>query len=154
MLEYLLFLVGFVLLITGANYLIKGASFLAKKLNVSPLIIGLTIVAFGTSLPELVTSITAGIKKKADLAVGNIIGSNVANFSIAVTKYKDKKTGKWIADYFDCVAWRDLAVNIFKSIKKGTRVILSGKIENQNWEDSDGMKRKNTRVFTLLLFGI
>ena len=73
-------------------------------------------------------------------------GIYVANFSIAVTKYKDKKTGKWIADYFDCVAWKDLAVNISKSIKKGTRVILSGKIENQNWEDKEGMKRKNTRI--------
>ena len=73
-------------------------------------------------------------------------GVKVANFSIAVTKYKDKNTGKWLADYFDCVAWKSLAVNISKSIKKGTRVILSGRIENQNWEDSDGERRKNTRV--------
>lgn len=73
-------------------------------------------------------------------------GVKVANFSIAVTKYKDKKTGKWLADYFDCVAWKNLAVNISKSIKKGTRVILSGRIENQNWEDNEGERRKNTRV--------
>ena len=73
-------------------------------------------------------------------------GTDVANFSIAVTKYKDKKSGKWIADYFDCVAWKELAVNISKSIKKGTRVILSGKIENQNWEDNEGTRRKNTRI--------
>jgi single-strand DNA-binding protein len=73
-------------------------------------------------------------------------GTDVANFSIAVTKYKDKKSEKWIADYFDCVAWKDLAVNISQSIKKGTRVIISGKIENQNWEDDEGTKRKNTRI--------
>jgi len=73
-------------------------------------------------------------------------GTDVANFSIAVTKYKDKKSGKWMADYFDCVAWKELAVNISKSIKKGTRVILSGKIENQNWEDNEGTRRKNTRI--------
>ena len=73
-------------------------------------------------------------------------GTDVANFSIAVTKYKDKKSGKWVADYFDCVAWKDLAVNISKSIKKGTRIILSGKIENQSWEDNKGTKRKNTRI--------
>ena len=73
-------------------------------------------------------------------------GTDVANFSIAVTKYKDKKSGKWVADFFDCVAWKELAVNISQSIKKGTRVILSGKIENQNWEDSDGTRRKNTRI--------
>ncbi len=82
---------------------------------------------------------------KVDL-VATSGGTNVANFSIAVTKYKDKKSGKWIADYFDCVAWKDLAVNISKSIKKGTRVILSGKIENQSWEDNEGTKRKNTRI--------
>ena len=73
-------------------------------------------------------------------------GTDVVNFSIAVTKYKDKKSGKWVADFFDCVAWKELAVNISQSIKKGTRVILSGKIENQNWEDSDGTRRKNTRI--------
>ena len=90
------------------------------------------------------------------MLIGNVIGkvelvtttggTDVANFSIAVTKYKDKKSGKWIADYFDCVAWKDLAVNISKSIKKGTRIILSGKIENQSWEDNEGTKRKNTRI--------
>ena len=80
-------------------------------------------------------------------------GTKVANFSIAVTKYKDKKSGKWIADYFDCVAWKDLAVNISKSIKKGTRVILSGKIENQSWEDNEGTRRKNTRI-TIFNLGV
>ena len=80
-------------------------------------------------------------------------GTDVANFSIAVTKYKDKKSGKWMADYFDCVAWKELAVNISKSIKKGTRVILSGKIENQNWEDNEGTRRKNTRI-TVFNLGI
>ena len=90
------------------------------------------------------------------MLIGNVTGSvdltatsqgtDVANFSIAVTKYRDKKSGKWIADYFDCVAWKELAVNISKSIKKGTRVILSGKIENQSWEDNEGTRRKNTRI--------
>ena len=90
------------------------------------------------------------------MLIGNVTGSvdlvttsggtDVANFSIAVTKYKDKKSGKWVVDYFDCVAWKELAVNISKSIKKGTRVILSGKIENQNWEDNEGTRRKNTRI--------
>ena len=89
----------------------------------------------------LIGNVTGGVKLLTTPG-----GTKVANFSIAVTKYKDKKTGKWIADYFDCVAWKDLAVNISKSIKKGTRVILSGKIENQNWEDNEGTKRKNTRI--------
>ena len=80
-------------------------------------------------------------------------GTDVANFSIAVTKYKDKKSGKWMADYFDCVAWKELAVNISKSIKKGARVIISGKIENQSWEDNEGTRRKNTRI-TVFNLGI
>jgi len=80
-------------------------------------------------------------------------GTDVVNFSITVTKYRDKKSGKWIADYFDCVAWKELAVNISKSIKKGTRVILSGKIENQSWEDNEGTRRKNTRI-TIFNLGV
>ena len=89
----------------------------------------------------LIGNVTDGV----DL-VTTLGGTKVANFSIAVTKYKDKKSGKWIADYFDCVAWKDLAANISKSIKKGTRVILSGKIEHQSWEDNEGTRRKNTRI--------
>ncbi len=79
MIEYLLFFVGIVLLIKGADYLIDGSTALAKKLKVSTLIIGLTIVAFGTSLPELVVNIFAAIKGSSEVAFGNIIGSNIAN---------------------------------------------------------------------------
>ena len=77
--NYILLLVGFVFLIKGADGFVSGASSIAKKFNIPPLIIGLTIVAFGTSLPELITSVTAGIKGKADIAIGNIVGSNIFN---------------------------------------------------------------------------
>ena len=70
---------GFVLLIKGADFFVDGASALAKKMKIPTLIIGLTIVAFGTSLPELITSITAAKKGQADIAIGNIVGSNVFN---------------------------------------------------------------------------
>ncbi len=77
---YLLFIVGFYLLIQGAEWLIKGASQLAKLLGVSPLVIGLTIVAFGTSLPELVVNLFANSGEgSGDLALGNVLGSNIAN---------------------------------------------------------------------------
>ncbi len=78
-LTYLLFPIGFVLLIKGADFLVDGASSIAKRLGVSALVIGLTIVAFGTSAPELIVNIFASIKGNADIAIGNILGSNIAN---------------------------------------------------------------------------
>lgn len=78
--DYLFILVGFVLLIFGANYLVDGASGLAKRFNVSNLIIGLTVVAFGTSAPELVVNLIASINPgTTDIALTNIIGSNMIN---------------------------------------------------------------------------
>ncbi len=77
--ELLLILVGFVALILGANWLVNGASALAKKYNVSDLAIGLTIVALGTSAPELIVNIIASIKGSSDIALGNVIGSNNLN---------------------------------------------------------------------------
>lgn len=75
----LFIIVGLVLLFFGADLFLKGAVSLAKMFNVSDAIIGLTIVAVGTSLPELFTSIIATIKKESDIAVGNVVGSNIFN---------------------------------------------------------------------------
>ena len=75
-----LLLVGFAILIKGADFLVNGASSLAKKFNISNLAIGLTVVAFGTSMPELIVSLIAALNGKADAAFGNIIGSN--NFNL------------------------------------------------------------------------
>ncbi|MEM7442117.1 MAG: calcium/sodium antiporter [Pseudomonadota bacterium] len=72
-------LVGFVLLIVGADFLVRGAVAVARWIGVSPLVIGLTVVAFGTSLPELVVSLRAALGDAQGLALGNIVGSNVAN---------------------------------------------------------------------------
>lgn len=79
MLVYLLFAIGFVLLIKGADYLVDGASSIANRLKISQIIIGLTIVSFGTSLPELLVNITASAKGSSEIAIGNIFGSNIAN---------------------------------------------------------------------------
>lgn len=75
----LLLLAGFVLLIKGADFLVKGASALAKKFNVSDLVIGLTIVAFGTSAPELIVSVVSSTKGLNGVVFGNVIGSNIFN---------------------------------------------------------------------------
>jgi len=79
MLVYILFVVGFVLLIKGADLLVEGASSIGKKFNVSSLVIGLTIVSFGTSLPELLVNLIASYNDNPDIGVGNILGSNIAN---------------------------------------------------------------------------
>jgi cation:H+ antiporter len=75
----LLFAAGLALLVLGAELLVRGASRLAAAFGVSPLVIGLTVVAYGTSMPELAVSISAGLEGRADLAVGNVVGSNIFN---------------------------------------------------------------------------
>jgi len=75
---------GFAALIKGADALVDGATYLAKRIGVSELLIGLTIVAFGTSLPELVVSLLSVIEADTDLAVGNLLGSNIANIFLVL----------------------------------------------------------------------
>ena len=70
---------GLVLILLGANYLTDGASALARKMGVSDLMVGLTVVAFGTSMPEFVISLVSAIDGSAELAIGNVVGSNIAN---------------------------------------------------------------------------
>lgn len=77
--QFLFFILGFVFLIYGGNFLVDGASSLAKHFKISDLVIGLTIVSFGTSAPELVINIMASVEAKGEITIGNIIGSNIAN---------------------------------------------------------------------------
>ncbi len=77
--DYLLVAVGLILLIAGGELLVRGAATSAERLGMSPLLVGLTIVGFGTSAPELVTSVEASLLGSPGIAVGNIVGSNIAN---------------------------------------------------------------------------
>ena len=77
--DYILLIIGFILLIKGADTFVLGASSIAKFFRISPLIIGLTIVAFGTSAPEAAVSITAAISGNNEMAIANIVGSNIFN---------------------------------------------------------------------------
>lgn len=79
-----LFILGLLGLSFGAEWLVKGSSRLARALGVKPIVIGLTIVAFGTSSPELVVSLLATLKKSEGIAIGNIIGSNIANIGLVL----------------------------------------------------------------------
>ena len=80
----LICVVGFVLLYFGAEWLVKGSSSLARSLGVTPIVIGLTVVAFGTSAPELVVSLISSIKGKSMIAVGNVVGSNICNIALVL----------------------------------------------------------------------
>lgn len=79
MIVYILFIIGFLLLIKGADWLVAGSASIAKKYNVSDLVIGLTIVSMGTSMPELIVNILASTSGASEIAIGNVIGSNIAN---------------------------------------------------------------------------
>lgn len=82
--EYILLLIGFVLLIKGADFFVDGSSSIAKLLHVPTIIIGLTVVAFGTSMPELSVSLTAAVKGENALAISNVIGSNIFNLLVVL----------------------------------------------------------------------
>lgn len=95
---YFLFLTGFVVLILGAKWLVDGAASIGKKSGLSQMVIGLTVVALGTSLPELVINIFASIEGSTDLVIGNVLGSNIINtlfiIGIAAVIFPIKIPGK------------------------------------------------------------
>ena len=83
-LNLFLLIIGFIILIKGADFFVDGSSSLAKNFKVSPMLIGLTIVAFGTSAPELAVSIQSIIKGSGDIVLGNVVGSNIINILLII----------------------------------------------------------------------
>ena len=81
-LESLLILLSFAVLFGGAELLVRGGAGMALKLGLSPLVVGLTIVAYGTSMPELLVSVKAAFAGQSDIALGNVVGSNIFNIAI------------------------------------------------------------------------
>ncbi|MFT4660584.1 MAG: cation:H+ antiporter [Patiriisocius sp.] len=82
--DYLILFTGLILLLVGGELLVKGAVGIALKLKIAPMIIGLTVVSFGTSAPELLVSLKAALSGHGDLAIGNIVGSNIANLALVL----------------------------------------------------------------------
>lgn len=82
--EIVVMLVGLVILILGGDFLVRGASSIALRLHISPLVVGLTIVAFGTSAPELLISLKAALSGSPDMAMGNVVGSNICNLALVL----------------------------------------------------------------------
>lgn len=99
--SFLLAALGLALLVKGADWLVEGASSVARKFGVAPIVIGLTIVSFGTSLPELLVNLFSAVRGSTDLAIGNVVGSNIANIllilgaSASVRALKVKKNTVW-----------------------------------------------------------
>jgi len=79
-----LLIIGLIVLIVGGDYLVRGSSSIALRLHLSPLVVGLTIVAFGTSAPELLISIQSALKGSPDLVMGNVVGSNICNLALVL----------------------------------------------------------------------
>jgi len=84
LLNLFLFIIGLLLLYYGADWLVKGAASLARSFGLTPLVIGLTVVAFGTSAPELVVSVVSAAQNQSMIAVGNVIGSNICNIALVL----------------------------------------------------------------------
>lgn len=82
--ELILFVAGIFLLVKGADFLVDGSASLAKRIGVSTLVIGLTVVAFGTSMPELIINVLAALKGSSEISLGNILGSNIANILLVL----------------------------------------------------------------------
>jgi cation:H+ antiporter len=82
--DFLLLLIGLILLLAGGDALVRGAAALARRLGISPLVVGLTVVSLGTSAPELAVNLTAALRGSGELSFGNVIGSNLANIGLIV----------------------------------------------------------------------
>ena len=109
------------MLFYGADFIVKGGSLLARRFGLSPIVIGLTVVAFGTSLPELATSVIAAIKKESNIAIGNIVGSSIFNILaiggatlLASNKYDLENTVINIYDLFPFILATLILVLFFK----------------------------------------
>ena len=116
--QILLFLVGFAGVIKGADWLVAGASSIAKRLRVSNLVIGLTVVAFGTSMPELVVNLFASFRGETEIAIGNILGSNIANIllilGIAAVIYPLRVTKGTV--------WKEIPLSLLAALLVGIMV--------------------------------
>ncbi|MFK7757709.1 MAG: calcium/sodium antiporter [Flavobacteriales bacterium] len=82
--DYLLLIIGLAVLVFGGDLLVKGASGIALKLNMEPMVVGLTVVSLGTSAPELIVSINSALAGNPDIAMGNVVGSNIANLGLVL----------------------------------------------------------------------
>lgn len=139
MLTYLLFIAGFFFLIKGAGFLVDGSASIAKKLKVSSIVIGLTIVAFGTSTPELIVNIFASATGNTEIAIGNILGSNIFNilFILGISSIIYPLVAK------KNTAWKEVPLSLLAAILVGI-LANDALIDNGNFS---GLTRIDGIVF-------
>ena len=142
---YLLLLVGFALLIIGADYFVKGASAISAILRVPPILVGLTIVSFGTSSPEATVSITAALNGNDDVSLGNVVGSNLFNtlFVLGVTAFIAPIIVK------SQTIRKEIPFSFLASI---TLLVLMADIFLQDF--SDNMLTRSDGIILLLIFAV
>jgi|TARA_B110000902_G_scaffold161558_1_gene184856 cation:H+ antiporter len=176
-LDYLLLILGLAVLIFGGDLLVKGASGIALKLNMDPMVVGLTVVSLGTSAPELIVSIKSALNGNPDIAMGNVVGSNIANlglvlaitaimFPIAVNR-KVLRIDWPVMVFFAALAFIfgldnlitrfeggvllvTLVVYIYKLLQRGKSHLDNGDIEI----DTDTEKESMMKLILLLLGGM
>ncbi len=124
MVAMIVLVVGFGLLVWGADKFVEGASALAVKMGIPALVIGLTIVAFGTSAPELAVSVTAGLNQANEIALGNVVGSNI--FNLLVVAGCSAIIAPLVVDKE--LLYRDWAGSIVGTIFLGILLFLDGEI--------------------------
>ena len=175
--QIVLLIIGFVMLIKGADWFVDGAAGIADKLHIPQLSIGLTIVAMGTSAPEAAISISASVQGSADIAVGNILGSNILNIliilgitSVITPLAVQKSTVKYeipfviiISVIFGLIGLFDNSIGFIDGILLWVLFIAyiaylfimtkKGKIQADESDDEDNDK-KPKKVWQLILFGI
>jgi cation:H+ antiporter len=141
---YVLFFIGFVLLIKGADWLVDGASVIGRKARIPEMVIGLTIVSFGTSLPELLVTTMASLEGKAELGVSNVLGSNIANILIILGLAAIVRPLPIHRDTYLI----DLPISMFA-------ILLFGFLANTHWQPGDETLQltRGDGVILLLFFG-
>src|SRR5210317_1815393 len=130
-----LLIIGLIILIVGGDYLVRGSSSIALRLHLSPLVVGLTIVAFGTSAPELVISIQSALKGSPDLAMGNVVGSNICNLALVLG----------ITAFINPVRVQSNSIRIDWPMTMGSSILLFLVIRDQSLNATEGI------VFVLVL---
>ena len=145
MLTYILLAIGFFLLIKGAHLLVEGATSIAKKFRISDIIVGLTIVAFGTSMPELVVNLVASFNGASEISIGNILGSNIANILLilGVTAVIRK------VEVGEGTVWKEIPFSLF--VATLLLVLSNGYIFG---ETNTGMLDKTDGLILLFFFSI
>jgi len=173
---YAFLFLGLLILLAGGKYLVDGASAIASKFGLSPGLIGLTIVAFGTSAPELLVSINAALKGNSDIAIGNVVGSNISNITLVlgisallypILIFRSVLKLDYFATLASSLLFYLLALNGVISRTEGLILFLlmialnfyffrklSGKEFESSEEDEKLKKQPFWKAFSLLLIGI